>query len=149
MFRERSLFGWDLPLGCTVNDIERAFGGEPTMLEAFEFSEKEKLSEDDKKVLADLYEYDCNCDLIQRAMNWAHKHGYDTCMENESYHWDWMIGEIVAMPNPHHNPFTHNVWEDCRNKILEFLEKQRGGFNETKKCEESISSEANSGEVSS
>ena len=146
---DRRIFGWDLPPSCTVGDIERAFGGEPTMLECFEFSEKEKLSEDDKKVLADLFEYDCNCDLIQRILEWAHKQGYQGCREDESMHWDWMIGEMVVIPNPHHNPRTHQIFEDGKNQVIKFLEKQRGGFNETKKCEESVSSEADGAEVSS
>jgi len=83
---EMSKFGWSLPPGCTMNDIDRAFGDQPTMLEVFESSEGDKLTEDDKKVLADLFEYDCNCDLIERILAWANQLGYqqNQCDEAEA-----------------------------------------------------------------
>lgn len=39
----RSIFGWDLPPGCSHNDIERAMGGrEPTPLEEDVLEQLEK-----------------------------------------------------------------------------------------------------------
>jgi len=73
----RSIFGWDLPPGCTMNDIERAFGDPPLLDEIFE---DQNLNEEEKKVWSQIYEVDEKLfDLLIRAMEWSHKIGYDAC----------------------------------------------------------------------
>lgn len=78
-------FGWSLPPGCTMADIDRAFGDQPTMLEAFEVAEGNKLSEEEKKILSKLFnEFDCENEVIEKAMSWACKTGYDQCQGDEA-----------------------------------------------------------------
>ena len=98
--RKMGKFGWSLPPGCTMGDIDRAFGDQPTMLEVFESSEGDKLTEDDKKVLADLYEYDCNCDLIERILAWANQLGYQQNQCDEAEYRDYLRAQRVMVKIP-------------------------------------------------
>lgn len=76
-----SIFGWDLPPGCTMNDIERAYGDQPLMDEIF----AAQLSEDDKKIWAQIYDLDEPMfNLLIRAMEWSHKIGYDASMSDKT-----------------------------------------------------------------
>lgn len=78
----RSIFGWDLPPGCTMNDIERAFGEPPLFDEIFE---QNNLNEAEKKVWAQIYDLDEELfNLLIRAMEWSHKTGYDACMSDKA-----------------------------------------------------------------
>lgn len=78
----RSIFGWDLPPGCTMGDIERAFGDPPLMDEIFEH---QCLNEDERKVWAQIYDLDEQLfNLLVRAMEWSHKTGYDACKSDKA-----------------------------------------------------------------
>ena len=74
-----SKFGWSLPPGCTMADIDRAFGDDSTLLEVFESQERKNLTPEEIKTLTDLFELDCNNQLIEKALAWAHETGYKAC----------------------------------------------------------------------
>jgi len=69
-------FGWSLPPGCTMNDIERAYGDQPTMLEIYEMQEGGNLDEEQQKIFNQLVEIDCANDLMEKILNWAYGTGY-------------------------------------------------------------------------
>jgi len=75
-----SIFGWDLPPGCTMNDIERAYGDQPLLDEIFE--SQGNLTDEEKKTWAQIYELDeALFNLIVRAMEWAHGCGHTSCQD--------------------------------------------------------------------
>ena len=77
-----SIFGWSLPPGCSMNDIERAFGDQPLIDEIFE---QHNLNEAEKKVWAKIYDLDEQLfNLLIKAMQWSHKTGYDACMSDKA-----------------------------------------------------------------
>lgn len=74
-------FGWDLPPGCTMADIDRAFGDQPTFTEDFEA----KLTDEEKAVWGKVYELDDGLQqLIERAMAWANELGYEAHQADEA-----------------------------------------------------------------
>lgn len=78
----RNIFGWDLPPGCSMGDIERAYGDQPLMDEIFE---QQNLSESEKKVWAQIYDLDEQLfNLLIRAMEWSHRVGYDACQSDKA-----------------------------------------------------------------
>ena len=78
----RSIFGWDLPPGCSMNDIERAYGDQPLMDEIFE---QQNLNEDEKKIWSQIYDLDEELfNLLIRAMEWSHKTGYEASMSDKA-----------------------------------------------------------------
>ena len=78
-----SIFGWDLPPGCSMADIDHAFGDQPTMLEVFEGQHKGKLTPQEQELLNDLLEKDCDSDFIEKVLSWSYKLGYDACLGDE------------------------------------------------------------------
>ena len=80
---ERSgIFGWSLPPGCSMNDIDRAYGDPPLMDEIFE---QQNLNEDEKKVWSQIYDLDEQLfNLIIRAMEWSYKVGADACKSDKA-----------------------------------------------------------------
>lgn len=78
----RSIFGWDLPPGCSMNDIERAFGDPPLLDEIFE---QQNLNEGERKVWAEIYDLNEELfNLLIRAMEWSQKVGYDSCKSDKA-----------------------------------------------------------------
>ena len=76
------IFGWSLPPGCTMNDIERAYGDQPLLDEIFEAHGN--LTDDEKKIWGQIYELDETLfNLIIKAMEWAMDIGYKECQGNE------------------------------------------------------------------
>ena len=77
-----SIFGWSLPPGCSMRDIDEAFGDPPLLDEIFEAN---NLNDDERKIWAQIYDLDDELfNLIIRAMEWSHKPGYDACNADKS-----------------------------------------------------------------
>ena len=96
----RSIFGWDLPPGCTMNDIENAFGDPPLLDEIFE---QQNLNEDERKTWSQIYELDEQLfNLLIRAMEWSHKIGYDACKGDkaEAEYYEEMAREYNESKKP-------------------------------------------------
>lgn len=91
-----SKFGWSLPPGCSMNDIDQAFGDQPTYLEVFEGQKGKELNPDDRKLLDHLFELDCDNDLLDRILGWAYGLGYDACQcdEAEYQHYRYATRQI-------------------------------------------------------
>ena len=69
------IFGWDLPPGCTSGDIERAYGDQPTHIEAYELAQKGNLSPTELEVLARIYDDEEVADLVDKIACWAREEG--------------------------------------------------------------------------
>ena len=77
-----SIFGWDLPPGCTMNDIERAYGDQPLLDEIFEA--QGNLTNEEKEIWKQVYDLDEPLfNLIIKGMEWAMNTGYKECQGNE------------------------------------------------------------------
>lgn len=75
-------FGWDLPPGCSMNDIERAFGDQPNLQETFE--SQEKMSEAEAKLFEDWCNDTGKLGFLDRLMNWAFEVGYTACRSDDA-----------------------------------------------------------------
>ena len=89
-----SIFGWDLPPGCSMQDIERAAGGDYDTLENFAAYCKDKpeyLSAVEKEtlgVISNDYSINLSNDniqmLIYKIIGWAWQQGYDQGRTDEA-----------------------------------------------------------------
>ena len=74
---DRSVFGWDLPPGCSMKDIDDAFGERPDPLEDFSWYISEHtdfLTEDEKEA----YVHNTSptlASLLRKAAEWAYQQG--------------------------------------------------------------------------
>ncbi len=79
---ERNIFGWSLPPGCTMNDIDRTYGDQPLLDEIFE---QQNLNEEEKKIWGQIYDLDEGLfNLLIRAMEWSHKIGGEAAMADKA-----------------------------------------------------------------
>lgn len=88
-----TIFGWDLPPGCTVADIDRAFGnGEPSILEDG-YACRADLADGEKELLASLTETQLGA--LEDALTWAFERGGDAAKaaRQENAYWDQMARE--------------------------------------------------------
>jgi hypothetical protein len=89
----RSIFGWDLPPGCTMKDIDDAFGDKPDELEGFlEHCTKHPgmLSKEELQMLEDIWngevkEYPVEKlqKLFYQVLNWSFSRGMQQGAENK------------------------------------------------------------------
>lgn len=81
-------------------DIDRAFGDQPTMLEVFESQEGKKLGPEEVKTLAELLNLDCNNQLIEKILAWAHETGYQACQyeTEETKYYESKYRQLVRIP---------------------------------------------------
>ena len=89
----RSIFGWDLPPGCTMKDIDDAFDDKPDELEYFiEHCKKHPgmLSEEELKMLTNIWEgndisYSVSQlqNILYRVLSWSFEEGMKQGAENE------------------------------------------------------------------
>ena len=75
-------FGWSLPPGCSMNDIDAAYGDQPTPAEVF--YDHGKLTEDEKKVWMRVFDFSDELQtLIEKAISWGYEQGYQQGMCDE------------------------------------------------------------------
>jgi len=94
-----SIFGWSLPPGCTMNDIERAYGDQPLFDEIFEA--QGNLTDEEKQTWRQIYDLDEPLfNLIVKAMEWAYDTGHKACMgeEEENKFYESQYRQQVKIP---------------------------------------------------
>ena len=94
-----SIFGWSLPPGCTMNDIERAYGDQPSFTEEFEI--QNKLTSEETELWGRMFELDGGSDeLLEKALVWANELGYQAhqCEEAEYQDYKKVIYLTVKVP---------------------------------------------------
>jgi hypothetical protein len=95
-----SIFGWDLPPGCSMRDIERAAGGDDDALEAFSaYCEKNPkfLSDKESAILGIIFNNDFVAhlptediqQLLYKISSWAYQQGYDQGKTDEGQYQDY------------------------------------------------------------
>lgn len=88
----RSIFGSNLPPGCTTGDISRAFGDRPEIVEIFKAAHKGKLTPEQEKLLEreELYEDNAICDLIEKLCSWASQCGAESARCDDGMYVDFL-----------------------------------------------------------
>lgn len=87
----RSIFGWDLPPGCTMKDIDDAFGDKPDpIVDGFIEDKSANLTKEELEWLAHNYgEIDIVTGILSKLHSWAYEQGYQQGIMDEKQYQEY------------------------------------------------------------